>query len=244
LTPDELKPLYTFLSVKHDEDDHQLGHALKSDVMDALCAQATLPIDLTKLLIQVYHDPTQNAVIRDYALQHLATLHQTLGAPPSRRPPRGTLEQSLPWPAAEIESQRARITTVLDEALAETDSSIAGTALLSLHHLAGPAADPGAYISDAALKLVQDPNASPLARITALQICGERQIKDALPLLTQTASASPDLSTRISAIGALGQLGGRAEIPLLEKIAAENNPRLKPALVLALHRVEQRLANP
>jgi len=90
LTPDELKPLYTFLSVKHNEDDRQLGHALKSDVMDALCTQTTLPIDLTKLLIQVYHDPTQNPVIRDYALQHLATLHENLGAPPSRRPPWAT----------------------------------------------------------------------------------------------------------------------------------------------------------
>jgi len=212
--------------------------------MDALCAQTVLPIDLTQLLIQIYHDHTQNPVIRDYALQHLATLHENLAAPPSRRPPLGTLEQSLPWPAAEIESQRARITTILDEALAETDSSIAGTALLSLHHLADQQRDPGARIADTALKLARDPNTGQLARITALQICGERQLKDSLPFLTQTAAADPDLSTRISAIGALGQLGGRAEIPLLEKIAAENNPRLKPALLLALHRVEQRLANP
>jgi len=83
-----------------------------------------------------------------------------------------------------------------------------------------------------------------LARITAIQICGERQIEESLPLLAQTAATDPDLSTRISAIGALGLLGGRPEMQLLDQIAAENNPRLRPALTLATHRVSQRLSNP
>jgi HEAT repeat protein len=221
LSKPELEALYGFLLENHPEDDTQRGHALKSDLMDALCAQPILPPDLSQVLAELYHDPDQNVVIRDYAIQHLALFHERLDA--------------LAWPASEMEAQRHPIQTVLWEALTETDSSIAGTALLALaRSIKTDDADAQARLTIAALRLANDPAVSPLVRISAIQICAQAKVQAALPLLAQTAERDPNLALRISAIGALGTLGDRNAIELLNRIAQEQNPRLKPAVTKAL----------
>ena len=61
-----------------------------------------------------------------------------------------------------------------------------------------------------------------------------------LPLLVQTAEQGESASLRISAIGALGLLGGKPEMALLEKIIAGDNPRLAPVATAALRRLRER----
>jgi hypothetical protein len=45
---------------------------------------------------------------------------------------------------------------------------------------------------------------------------------------------------RLSAVGALGQVGSVADVALLEKIIVSTQERLKPAARLALRRIQQR----
>ena len=75
---------------------------------------------------------------------------------------------------------------------------------------------------------------------TALQVCARLGVKEALPLLVQTAEQGGSASLRISAIGALGLLGGKPEMALLEKIAAGENARLAPVATAALRRIRER----
>ncbi len=228
LSRPEVEALFGFLLEKHPEDDTQRGHILKSDLMDALCVQPNLQPDLTKVLAELYHDHDQNVVIRDYAVQHLALLDERL-------------TEALAWSSSQIETQRQLIETLLWEASAETDSSIGGTALLALMRSLNPNDQPSQErLGTTALRRANDPAISPLARVTAIQVCAQIQVHAALPHLSRTAAQDPNLTIRISAIGALGQIGNANTIEVLKKIAREQNPRLDPAVTLALARLGQR----
>ncbi len=229
LKPDELQALCGFLMEKHDEYSDQRGHVLKSDLMDALCAQTTPPSDLSQVLAKVYHDKDQNEVIRDYVVQHFSILYERLAEELANR----------------TVSQKTELQGLLWEAVTETDSSIAGTALLGLNRLtrSQPEFDRN-RIGETALKLADDPNASELVRATALQVCAQLQVQAAVSLLMRAAKQQTDTPLRISAIGGLGLVGGKPELEFLQRIANENNPRLQPALTLAMQRVGQRLGQP
>ena len=230
LKHEELNALYAFLQERHLEDDGQSGHAYKNELMEALISQTVPATDLCEFLGKLYHDQDQNVVIRDYALQHVAALYERLQEP-------------LPWPIAELQTQRKTLQGLLWEATTETDSSIAGTALLALNRLSeSDNSLDRQRIGQTALTLAQDTNAGELARVTALQVCARQEVKEALPLLVQTIEKEADTSLRISAIGALGLLGGQAEIEFLQQIGEGDDSRLKPAVTLALRRVQQRIS--
>jgi len=228
LSRPEVEAFFGFLLEKHPEDDTQRGHVLKSDLMDALCAQPNLQPDLTKVLAELYHDHDQNVVIRDYAVQHLALIDERL-------------TEALSWSSSEIETQRQLIETLLWEASAETDSSIGGTALLALMRSLKTNDQPSQErLASTALRLANDPAISPLARISAIQVCAQIQVHAALPQLSRTAEQDSNLTVRISAIGALGHIGNVKTIEVLKKIAREQNTRLDTAVTVALARLGQR----
>jgi HEAT repeat protein len=228
LSRPEVEALFGFLLEKHPEDDTQRGHVLKSDLMDALCAQSNLQPDLTKVLAELYHDLDQNVVIRDYAVQHLALLDERL-------------TEGVSWSSSEIETQGQLIERLLWEASAESDSSIGGTALLALmRSLKTNDQLAQERLASTALRLANDRAISPLARISAIQVCGQIQVHAALPHLCRTAEQDSNFTVRISAIGALGQIGNANTVEVLKKIAREQNPRLDAAVTVALARLGQR----
>jgi hypothetical protein len=228
LSRPEVEALLGFLLEKHPEDDTQRGHVLKSDLMDALCAQPNLQPDLTKVLAELYHDHDQNVVIRDYAVQHLALLDERL-------------TEGVSWSSSEIETQRQLIETLLWEASGESDSSIGGTALLALMRSLKTNDQPSQErLASTALRLANNPAISPLARISAIQVCAQIQVHAALPHLCRTAEQDPNFTVRISAIGALGQIGNANTVEVLKKIAREQNPRLDAAVTVALARLGPR----
>lgn len=233
LNPSEMKALSDFLLQRHTEDENDMGRAIKNDLMDALCEQRLIvSTNVVAMLQAVFIDSSQDIVVRDYALQHLGVFYERLAI-------------KVPWTREQVEAQRTAIQQSLWAALGETDSSIAGTALLALSRLAQtePEFD-RARIGKVALKMGEDRTLGELTRVTALQICGQLQVRQALPLLAQVAENEPDMSLRISAIGSIGSCGGSRELGLLKKIAGEGNSRLEPAAILAMKRVEQRLGQP
>ncbi len=225
---DELQALYGFLRERHQEDEDQPGQVLKNDVMDALLEQEPLPPGLAELLTQVYRDRNQHVVLRDYAIQHLTSLHEQLDATST----------------AGAQAEQERIQQVFWEALAETDSSIAGTALLGLSRLADTHQEIDRdKIAATALQLAGAGNASDVTQITAMQVCARLGVRAAVPLLVETAQTG-NIAVKISAIGALGMLGTPTELDLLERIVAGQDEHLKPAAAGALQRIRKRWAPP
>jgi len=229
LTAAELAPVMEFLRERHAEDETQVGHVLKNDLMDALVAQQTPQASLAELFTGIYQNPDQNTVIRDYAIQHLSTLSERLGESPAG------------WGTDQVAAQRRQIRDALWEAAADSQSSIAGTALIGLTRLSESDADVDrGRLGQSALKLAGSEATQSAARITALQVCARLQVTQALPLLAQVAENGTDVPLRLSAIGALGLMGGRVEAGLLRRISEAGDERLAPVAAVALRRIQER----
>jgi HEAT repeat protein len=223
LSAEETTALSAFLRTRPQGDRPKLDGeaALRNDVMNTLRYQLHPPEGLTELFISLYHERAQDEVMRDYAVQHLVSWYEQLAD----------------------DTEKRRIRDVFAEALSETDSSIAGMALLGMHNLS--AAHPEfatPELAAAALRLARDEAASELVRITALQVSAGRGVAGALPEALRLAETAPTVPLQISAIAAVGALGTAEQRPLLEQLAAGPELRLCPAAQTALKRLELRLA--
>ena len=216
LSAQDIDNLYHFL-----RDKKNTCFALKNELMTALRDQKKAPPGLTALFLELYRDPEQNPVIRDYALQHLCL-----------------------WYEQVADGEKSQIEQALWDALNEKQTSIAGTALVALAHLSekNPQLDSG-KVKDAALQLANDPACGELARITALQVCGNLGAKEILPVALDLAKNSQDTPLRISAIAALGEVGGREVQPLLKKLSKNSNTLLQLAAQAALQKIRNRAPN-
>ena len=222
--------LYVFLRQHCPGDDGQLGQVLKNELLDRLCQVELPPPGLRDLLTQIYQDPGQNIVLRDYAIQHLSAFYRQMASAPGVDPQ--THDDEL------NQAQQ-----VLWSSVNDTGSSISGTAMLGLCQLSQegwPGLDQS-KIGSTALKLAADSNAGELTRITAFQVCANLGVKDALGVVLGAAQQGETESVRISAIGALGALGGADQLPFLNSVLQGSDERLKPAAQGALNRIEQRL---
>jgi hypothetical protein len=223
--------LFNFLRQHTAGDDGQQGQALKSLLLDVLCTMQPPPQGLGELLAQIYHDSGQNTVLQDYAVQHMAAYYRQMTAAT------GVDDQ--------IRSDELKQTQqLLWDASNNTGSSIAGTALLGMSRLSQeglPGFDQN-KIADKALDLAGQ-YGDELTRITAIQVCASLNIKFALPIVLGAAEQGETESVKISAIGALGSLGGSGQIPFLNTVLQGNDDRLKPPAQQALNRLKQRLGS-
>jgi hypothetical protein len=217
LSGDELGVVYAVLLSKPSDKTKRASQdrVFKNELMNKLRHQESPPAGLTDVLIQIHLDKDQDEVLRDYALQHLAAWHERADS-----------------------SGKNRIRQTLWSALAETQSSIAGTALLALSRLAGedPELKPD-RIAEAALRLAGSEECGELARITALQVCSRMGKREILPVAMRLAETASSIPLRVSAIAAVADLGGQQAKPFLERLAAESNQPMKQAARLALARL-------
>ena len=216
----EIAALYSFLSAPPTEQNLPGLHALKNEVLNGLRTQAKAPAGLTGLLIRIYRDGAQDEVTRDYAIQHLISW----------------CEQG----AGDAADAKERIRAVLEQA-AQEKGSIAGTALLGMHRLsqAGSAFNES-DIKSMALKMAMDVETKAAARLSAMQVCAERGWKEALPAMESAARERGEIPLRLSAIAALGRLGGREQAALLERVDAGGNEVLRAAVRAALGRLQEK----
>ena len=215
----QLKTLHALLRAVSPEDAGQNGHVRKNALMNALNRQAKLPPDTLDLYATLYRDAAQNEVIRDYAIQHVYEAYDKLGDA----------------------SQKAEAVRLLQEAAAQPGSSIAGTAILALARLAASDTNvPKADVAATAMDLARNPAANASARISALQVIGKLDEAQAVPVLVETVRAEQSIPVQLSAIGALGLVGGKDEMAMLRAVAGGDNARLKPAALAALKRIQER----
>jgi HEAT repeat protein len=66
-------------------------------------------------------------------------------------------------------------------------------------------------------------------------------VQQALPVIEAAAQSSETISLQISAIGALGVMGGANDISLLQNLLQGNEERLKLPARTAINQIQQRL---
>jgi hypothetical protein len=214
---EEIEALYEFLAsaLPTDQSGKDWERGFRNDVLTKLREQENSPAGLTDQLLAIHQDRQQDIVMRDYALQHLSFWYEEKAGP----------------------DEQQQIQNLLWTALKETDSSIAGSTLLALHRLGLSHSEfAQSDIAEAALRLATDERCGELARITALQICAQLGVKDALPLALQFAESAKSIPLKVSAIAAIGQLGGAEVTAYLENLAAGKDTRLAVAARAALQR--------
>ena len=155
---------------------------LKNDILNVLVLRPASAQAVAATLRAIHEDPSQDAGMRDYALQFLAALSLTAGAEPQWRAVQGT------------------------------DPALAATALLQLLSFSREgklSTIDKTRLAQAAAKLASDADQPETSRATALQVCGQLKLTEARPLAWDVArSERAGYPFRIAAIATLGDLGG------------------------------------
>jgi len=189
--------------------------ALKDSVCSVLENQSVYPVELPARLTAMYRDPTHAVGWRDYCIQHLSTACRKV-------------------PAAE----RPAIVGVFKEAARETQSTIAGTALIALRDHQAVAPDIREFLAGRSREIAADGGAHDASRITALQISaglGDRRVLPPIRALLQDATAGRPL--RLAAVAALGTLGGTEDLHLLEPLADGSDRMFRRAAEAAIAKI-------
>jgi hypothetical protein len=204
LSAEECLALYEFLKKPCLKvAPHRLA-GIKNAVLHILRGQTNLPKPWDEMLADLFLDRKQIVTMRDYALQHLFTWYEEL-----RTSNTSTL----------VEKPFLRMEAIFWQGTGEIDSEIGGTALLGLHYLSQQIENiDRERIQKSALDLTANQQASILSRATALQICGQLGLIEALPVAIQLTRGTSPIPLQCSAIAALGELGGAAELDLLETL--------------------------
>jgi len=223
LTTSEIEAFTHYLQAPVRDSERSDGENwLRNTMLDALVQQRTLVPGLAGSLVAIYQDTSQDPVMRDYAIQHMAPIYERVGS-----------------------EEQAGLRNALWQATGEADSGIAGTALLALLTISetNPTVDQGG-LADTAFNLAADGNTSELTRITAVQVCARLGVQKALPDIERLSQQSPSMPLRIAATAALGDYAmmnnnpGSADVEnLLTNLAQSSDSRQTVAAEAALRRI-------
>jgi hypothetical protein len=216
LTEAERDALYDYLRGHETDPDGPMRGVLKNDVILALKGQQPHPKRLAGILLAMFQDREQDPVVRNYALQHLATWYDKC-------------------------PDKSRMVDALWAGTTDADPSIVGTALIGLNRLSeAPDRIDRARLTAVASAMAESESGEDTARITALQVCAEMGAKAVLPVAAKLAGGGGDVPLRVSAVAAVGALGGATELPLLNRLAGAADPRIQNAAHAALRRLQTR----
>lgn len=223
LQPKAIELLSLFLQIPYSKESELREieyEALRNDAVEKLLRQDVLPAGLGTLLVDLYRDTNQGDVWRDYCVQFLGSYYERRWKPDG---------------ANEDDAERVAILQAYDEALRETDKTIAGTALLGIDRLATTYRefDRGAIISNAVC-LASDDNAFAPIRMTALLICEQHRAREALPAARILAQTGENTHLRMVAVKTLGSLGETPDIELLTAMAKDQDTNVAAVAVMAL----------
>ncbi|GEM_PF-2353421 len=231
LEGDDLIALMDFISRDRPEDcGLSQWHALVDGIMNTLRRQNKAPKGLSQTLVNLYTD-SQDVVLQDYAIQHLRSWYVD----------RGSFDKHEANPIL----QDLVLKTLL-HAASQNQQTYSGTALMALHaidtaselkndpvvqkQIQSQLRDLDALIFNAA----KDSKTNKHCRISALQVCALRGMKDILPTARELAAdKTANTNIRISAIAAIGQLGNTEQDTELLQLLEGQSRRLayaaKPA---------------
>lgn len=204
-------------------DEDLVEASIKNDVIEWLRTERPHIEELTEVLMEIYENPAQPIVMRDYALQHLAAWGET--------------HQTDPAEGSEDIVRTVRAT--LWEALAQTEYSYAGTALLGLTRLIeADAPDESRLAAEVGRIAAADEHAS-LSRATALQLLGDFDRATALQIAESVLREPAASEIQLAAIAVIGAHSDQTN--LLESGDIGSDPRFVLALDRARKRIEARI---
>lgn len=198
LAPADQDALLNLLSDTRSYTNLELGQQayFLNEVMNKLRAVGVDPRRLTESLTKMALDESQPNVIRDYAIQHLASFYGAAGNE-----------------AAALET----FFSVLDQ----REGTVAGTALRALYRLSerDGSIDRNA-VAVSAFRIAGDDSYDIPSRAAALQLCGSLQHAEALLLVRDTAaSVDAHRVLRMAALNALGHIGEPQDAEFLQSVA-------------------------
>jgi len=232
ISPEDLVALKGFLAAPMPEGlaISLIGYnSIRNDVMDILLQAQSLPEGIGQLLVDIYSNPRQDEIWRNYSIQFMAPFYERQSKDVGSMPSSG---DSVP-----LIDELKLVEETLWKALEERDNSNAGTALLGLDKLSRnhPEFD-RKQIDAAMLDLASDDQASVANRITAIRMCGEQGNTHALETARNLAQNGDITMLRCSAIATLGDLGTEDDLVLLETYAASADERIRNIAQQALEK--------
>jgi hypothetical protein len=190
--------------------------ALKNDVMNLLRNQEPPPKGLAEALIAMFRSGKHPPAVLDYCIQHLGAMQCEI------------TDDAL----------RHRIREIFVFAARQTRQSYAGTALYSLAENKHASQSQKNELKRLTVALCKQ-DTHPVARISAIQLAGERGYKEILPILRETLSSSRrDAVLDIVSIGSLGLLGDESDLELLSQFSSDT--RRAVAVKAAIKRIKDR----
>ena len=192
--------------------------ALKNDVLNLLRNQKQQPEGLEDLLLDMVASGQYAPLIIDYCIQHL-----------------GALVGSIP-----DDLMKARIRETFVASAKDIGETYSGTALYSLAELPNRSKSEADELRRLTVAACGE-NANPIARISAIQLAGERGYCETLPILRSIlAGIRRDAVLDMAAVGSIGLLGDADDINLLESFRARGGRRMKTAIDTAVQRINNR----
>jgi hypothetical protein len=195
------------------------AYVLKNDILNALRDQKIPPAELTDVMLDIFYDKNQDIVVRSYVLQHMR-----------------------PWYLDERQKDKAIVQAFYD-GLEETDTEIAGVALLALRYLSDKAPEfDKQVIAGKAVEIAENENTYILTRISAVGVCGKMGNSETLPTIRKLSSEGNPVTLRVAAISSLGEIGDSSDLDTLEKLAKGKRP-YSTAAVAAIKKLKNNTDN-
>ena len=202
-------------------------NALKNNLLGSLLSPRSLPAGLGDEMRALFEAPDIDPVWRNYIVQHLDRYHLAR------------------WPggAESGDTERRAFLDFFVGVLEEVQTDAAGTALLAMERLnkEAPVFDLD-WLGQESLAIAANPRAKETSRIAALQVASRHAGSDLRPVARELALSGSSVPLRLSAIAALGAVGGAQDLLLLDRLSVEaaKEPRLRPAVDGARRRLAAR----
>ena len=212
----DVAALVAYLRLKDNAMRPERVAALKNDVMNLLRNQEPPPKGLAETLIAMFRSGKHAPTVLDYCIQHLGAMQGEI------------TDDAL----------RHRIRETFVVAARQTRQPYAGTALYSLAEDKHTSQSQKSELKRLTISLCKQ-GSHPVARVSAIQLAGERGYKEILPILRETlSSARRDAVLDIVSIGSLGLLGDESDLELLSKFSSDT--RRAVAVKAAIKRIKER----
>ena len=216
LPKEDITALIAYLQSTQDRLRPERVAALKNDVMNLLRNQEPPPKGMVETLIAMFRSGKHPPAVLDYCIQHLGAMQCEI------------TDDAL----------RHRIREIFVFAARQTRQPYAGTALYSLAENKHASQSQKNELKRLTVALCKQ-GSHPVARVSAIQLAGERGYKEILPILRETLSSSRrDAVLDIVSIGSLGLLGEESDLELLSKFSSDT--RRSVAVKAAIKRIKDR----
>ena len=216
LPKEDITALIAYLQSTQDRLRPERVAALKNDVMNLLRNQEPPPKGMVETLIAMFRSGKHPPAVLDYCIQHLGAMQCEI------------TDDSL----------RRRIREIFVFAARQTRQPYAGTALYSLAENKQVSQLQKNELKRLTVALCKQ-GSHTVARVSAIQLAGERGYKEILPILRETLSSSRrDAVLDIVSIGSLGLLGDESDLELLLQFSSDT--RRAVAVKAAIKRIKDR----